>query len=107
MNTFVVRSLAIGMTCLALVACESEPTLDTHLIDTYARVVFARETYAADTVAAQAEVRRILAQANFTPESFETTLRGHANDAKRFRALYDSVSVRLTAMRGGQPNTRR
>ena len=96
---------SVTATTLALMlltaACSESSSIDSSLVDVYTDVVIARES-TLDTMQAQADVRAALARHGYTQERFETELRKAGDDPATFRALYDSVSARISAKRRSQ-----
>ena len=86
---------------LVTAACSDTSTIDSSLVDVYTDVVIARES-TLDTVKSQADVRAALERHGYTQERFETELREAGQDPATFRALYDSVSARISAKRRPQ-----
>lgn len=89
---------ATALTLLITTACTEQHGPSQHLIETYTAVVLAREQ-GADSAAAQANVRAVMTKNGYTPESLETELRTMSRNPDTFRALYDSVNIRLQTAR--------
>jgi len=94
------RPLALmALTLFITTACtERRGGPSQQLIETYTAVVLAREQ-GPDTTAAQANVRAVMKKNGYTPESLEAELRTMSRDPDSFRALYDSINIRLQTAR--------
>lgn len=89
---------AMTLTLLITTACTEQHGPSQQLIETYTAVVLAREQ-GPDTTAAQANVRAVMKKNGYTPESLEAELRTMSRNPDTFRALYDSINIRLQAAR--------
>lgn len=89
---------AMALTLLITTACTEQHGPSQQLIETYTTVVLAREQ-GPDTTAAQANVRAVMKKNGYTPESLEAELRTMSRSPDTFRALYDSINIRLQAAR--------
>jgi hypothetical protein len=94
--------IAAAVLMMAFIACTESKDIPQKLINTYATVVHTRNMIA-DTAEGQRQVRKILADSGYSPESFEAELRSYATNPALFRALYDSTSRRINAMTSGKP----
>ena len=95
-----ITTVALALAFLTA-GCGESSSIDSSLVNVYTDVVIARES-TLDTVQAQADVRAALARYGYTQERFETELRKAGEDPATFRALYDSVSARISAKRRPQ-----
>lgn len=64
----------------------------------YASVVAVRETMA-DSATIQRKIDSVLARANYSSEQLEKELRQMGASPQLFKSFYDSVSIKLGAMR--------
>ena len=95
-----ITTVALALVLLTT-GCGESASIDKSLVDVYTDVVIARES-TLDTVQAKDDVRAALARHGYTQERFETALRKAGEDPTTFRALYDSVSARISAKRRPQ-----